>query len=83
MKQNAFRWRWLLSLALVVVLFLIARELHLQGRLKQGLDWVGQIGPWGPLIFIGLYIVATVAVTIFVMRIAKQALAKRMNNSSL
>jgi len=55
----------------------------LQGRLKQGLDWVGQIGPWGPLIFIGLYIVATVAVTIFVMRIAKQALAKRMNNSSL
>ena len=57
---KAFPWKWLLYLALAIVLFLVARELHLQDRLKQGLDWVGQLGPWGPLIFIGLYIVATV-----------------------
>lgn len=59
-KQKTFHWKWLFALALVVGLFFIARELHLQDRLKQGLDWVGQLGPWGPLIFIGLYIVATV-----------------------
>jgi len=57
---KAFPWKWLLYLALAIVLFLVARELHLQDRLNQGLDWVGQLGPWGPLIFIGLYIVATV-----------------------
>ena len=47
-------------IALGIVLFVVAKELHLQDRLKQGLDWVGQLGPWGPVIFIGLYIVATV-----------------------
>ncbi|MEO8505729.1 MAG: TVP38/TMEM64 family protein [Acidobacteriota bacterium] len=46
--------------AIAIVLFVVAKELHLQDRLKQGLDWVGQLGPWGPIIFIGLYIVATV-----------------------
>ena len=28
--------------------------------LKEALDWIGKLGPWGPLIFVGLYVVATV-----------------------
>jgi uncharacterized membrane protein YdjX (TVP38/TMEM64 family) len=31
-----------------------------QDRLKQALDWVGQLGPWGAIIFIAIYVVATV-----------------------
>jgi len=58
--KSGFNWKWLGYLALAVVLFVVAKELHLQDRLKLGLEWVGQLGPWGPIIFIGLYIVATV-----------------------
>jgi uncharacterized membrane protein YdjX (TVP38/TMEM64 family) len=28
--------------------------------LKEALDWIGKLGPWGPVIFIGIYVVATV-----------------------
>lgn len=58
--KSGFHWKWLVYPAIAIVLFVVAKELHLQDRLKQGLDWVGQLGPWGPIIFIGLYIVATV-----------------------
>ncbi|MCF7763351.1 MAG: TVP38/TMEM64 family protein [Verrucomicrobia bacterium] len=58
--KSGFNWKWLLYPAAAIILFVIAKELHLQDRLKQGLDWVGQLGRWGPAIFIGLYIVATV-----------------------
>ncbi len=58
--KSGFNWKWLVYPAIAIVLFVVAKELHLQDRLKQGLDWVGQLGPWGPVIFIGLYIVATV-----------------------
>ena len=59
-KKSGFSWKWLLYPAAAILIFVIAKELHLQDRLKQGLDWVGQLGPWGPALFIGLYIVATV-----------------------
>jgi len=58
--QSGFNWKWLLYVAGAVILFLLAKELHLQDRLKAGLDRVAQLGPWGPAIFIGLYIGATV-----------------------
>ena len=58
--KSGFNWKWLLYPAAAIILFVIAKELHLQDRLKQGLDLVGQLGRWGPAIFIGLYIVATV-----------------------
>jgi uncharacterized membrane protein YdjX (TVP38/TMEM64 family) len=58
--KSGFKWNWLLYPAIAIVLFVGFKELHLQDRLKQGLDWVGQLGPWGPVIFIGLYLVATV-----------------------
>jgi uncharacterized membrane protein YdjX (TVP38/TMEM64 family) len=59
--KSSFSFERLLQwTALGIALFVVAKELHLQDRLKQGLDWAGQTGPWGPVIFIGLYIVATV-----------------------
>jgi uncharacterized membrane protein YdjX (TVP38/TMEM64 family) len=58
--KTGFRWKWMLYLAVVVALIVAAKYLHLQDLLKQALDWVGGLGPWGPAIFIVIYVVATV-----------------------
>ena len=52
--------RLLQLVAFGIVLFVVAKEFHAQDRLKQALDWVGQLGPWGAVIFIAIYVVATV-----------------------
>jgi len=41
------RWKWLLYLGAAVVLLAAAKYFHAQDLLKQALDRVGQIGPWG------------------------------------
>lgn len=58
--KSGSRWKWLLYLGVAVAIIAAARYFHVQDLLKQALDWVGQLGPWGPVIFIALYIVATV-----------------------
>jgi uncharacterized membrane protein YdjX (TVP38/TMEM64 family) len=58
--QSRLHWRWLAILAVAVTAVVLARELHLQDQLRLGLDWVGRLGHWGPVLFIGLYIAATV-----------------------
>jgi uncharacterized membrane protein YdjX (TVP38/TMEM64 family) len=58
--QSGFNWKWLLYLAVAVALIVAAKYLGVQDLLKQALDWVGQLGPWGPVLFIAVYIVATV-----------------------
>lgn len=58
--KSSFRWKWLLYLAVAVTLFVAAKEFHVQDRLKQALDWVGQLSPRGAIIFIAIYVVATV-----------------------
>ena len=58
--KSGFNWKWLLYFGVAVALIAAARYFHVQDLLKQALDWVGQLGPWGPVIFIALYIVATV-----------------------
>ncbi len=55
-----FRWKWLVYVGIVVALLAAARYLHVQDLLKQALHWVGQLGPSGPIFFIGIYVVATV-----------------------
>ena len=55
-----FRWKWLVYVGIVVALLAAARYLHVQDLLKQALNWVGQLGPSGPIFFIGIYVVATV-----------------------
>jgi len=54
------RWKWVLYLAAVVAIVVAVKYFHVQDLLKAALYWIGKLGPWGPVIFIALYIVATV-----------------------
>lgn len=59
--KSRFTFMRLLQLIAVgIVLFVVAKEFHAQDRLKQALDWISQLGPWGAVIFIAIYVVATV-----------------------
>src|SRR5215467_14894694 len=53
-------WKWLLYVTAGVALVLALKYFHVQNLLKAALDWIGKLGPWGPVIFVGLYVVATV-----------------------
>jgi uncharacterized membrane protein YdjX (TVP38/TMEM64 family) len=44
----------------VIILLGAAKYFHIQDLLRSALDWVGRLGPWGPLIFIAIYILACV-----------------------
>ena len=59
-SQSGFRWKWLLYVGAAIALIAVAKYFHVQDRLKQALEWVGQFGPWGAVIFIAIYVVATV-----------------------
>ena len=58
--KSGFRWKWLLYIGAAVALIVAAKYFHVQDLLKQALDWVGQPGPWDAVIFIAIYVVATV-----------------------
>jgi uncharacterized membrane protein YdjX (TVP38/TMEM64 family) len=48
----------LLAIAGVVAVFTL---FDVRALLREALAWIEGLGPWGPVIFVGLYIVATVA----------------------
>jgi uncharacterized membrane protein YdjX (TVP38/TMEM64 family) len=54
------RWKWVLYVIAGIFIVLALKLFHVQDLLKAALDWIGKLGPWGPVIFVGLYIVATV-----------------------
>jgi len=54
------KWRRVLYATAGVALVLALKYFHVQDLLKSALDWIGKLGPWGPVIFVGLYVVATV-----------------------
>ena len=54
------RWRWVVYVAAGVAIVLALKYLQVQDTLKAALDWIGKLGPWGPVIFVGTYVVATV-----------------------
>src|SRR3989442_6390368 len=54
------RWKWVLYVAAAIGIVLALKYFHVQDLLKAALDWIGKLGPWGPVIFIGLYVAATV-----------------------
>jgi len=58
--QPGSRWKWVLYFAVAMALIVAAKYLHVQDLLKQALAWVGQLGPWGVVLFIAIYVVATV-----------------------
>src|SRR6266542_2659187 len=53
-------WRWVLYATAGVAFVVALKYFPVQDLLKSALDWIGKLGPWGPVIFIGLYVVATV-----------------------
>src|SRR5882724_915302 len=53
-------WKWVLYVAAGIGIVLAVKYLHVQDLLKAALDWIAKLGPWGPVIFVGLYVVATV-----------------------
>jgi pyruvate/2-oxoglutarate dehydrogenase complex dihydrolipoamide dehydrogenase (E3) component/uncharacterized membrane protein YdjX (TVP38/TMEM64 family) len=52
--------KWIFYAIAGVALVLAVKYFHVQDLLKAALDWIGKLGPWGPAIFVGLYVVATV-----------------------
>src|SRR6516165_11581223 len=54
------KWKWVLYAIAAVAIVLVLKYLHAQDLLKAALDWIGKLGPWGPVLFVGLYVVATV-----------------------
>ena len=59
-SRSGFRWKWMLYVGAAIALIAAAKYFHVQDLLKRALDLVGQLGPWGAVIFIAIYVVATV-----------------------
>jgi pyruvate/2-oxoglutarate dehydrogenase complex dihydrolipoamide dehydrogenase (E3) component/uncharacterized membrane protein YdjX (TVP38/TMEM64 family) len=59
-SRASSRWKWLLYAIAAVAVVLVLKYFHVQDLLKAALDWIGKLGPWGPVIFVALYVVATV-----------------------
>jgi uncharacterized membrane protein YdjX (TVP38/TMEM64 family) len=49
-----------LAAAAVILLLAAAKYVHVQELLKSALAWITGLGMWGPVIFIGIYILACV-----------------------
>lgn len=47
-------------IVLIISLIAAANYFNIQGLLKSALDWIANLGPWGPLTFIFIYILATI-----------------------
>jgi len=62
--KSGFRWKRLLypgvAVALIAAAIVAFKYFDGQELLKQAIDWVGQLGRWGPIIFIAIYILAAV-----------------------
>ncbi len=54
-------WKPLALLAAIVAVLVLAKALGLGKRLGDLDEWIKSLGPWGPVAFILIYIVATVA----------------------
>ena len=54
------RWKLILGIGLALALIVAAKFFNFQGILKNALESIGNLGPWGPAAFILIYIVATV-----------------------
>jgi uncharacterized membrane protein YdjX (TVP38/TMEM64 family) len=54
------RWKLILVISLAVALIVAAKFFNFQGILKNALESIASLGPWGPAAFILIYIVATV-----------------------
>lgn len=54
-------WRPLIIVLFVIAMLFLARQWGLGEKLQGLRGWFENLGPWGPLAFVGIYIAATVA----------------------
>jgi pyruvate/2-oxoglutarate dehydrogenase complex dihydrolipoamide dehydrogenase (E3) component/uncharacterized membrane protein YdjX (TVP38/TMEM64 family) len=54
-------WRPVLLLTVIVTLLIMARMLGLGEKLGALREWIGTLGAWGPLVFMAIYVTATLA----------------------
>lgn len=54
------RWKWLLGAAGVAGLIMTIRYVPVQDLVQQALREIAKLGPWGPVLFVVVYIAATV-----------------------
>ncbi len=59
-RQSPSPWKWVLAFLAVACLSGVVYFLDVQELLKVALAWISDLGPWGPVFFIVLYILATV-----------------------
>jgi uncharacterized membrane protein YdjX (TVP38/TMEM64 family) len=60
-SRAAGGWRPLALLGAVIVVFVLAIVFDLGQRLVELRGWIAALGPWGPVVFISLYVAAVVA----------------------
>lgn len=60
MTRSKSHWRWATALAIAVLFVGSVRYLHIQAALQSSLDWIGSLGPAGPILFIAVYAAAVV-----------------------
>ena len=58
--KSTSRWKWAVAVLAVGCLLSIAYILDAQELLRVALGWISGLGPWGPVFFIALYILATI-----------------------
>lgn len=61
--KSGIRWQWLLYLGVAIAPVAAGFYFDVQDLLKQVLDWVAQLGPWRPIIFI---VICDVAAVLFI-----------------
>jgi uncharacterized membrane protein YdjX (TVP38/TMEM64 family) len=54
------RWKWVFLLVVAIVVFVVARRFQVEKQLRVALDWVRQLGPWGVVVFILIFIGAAI-----------------------
>jgi uncharacterized membrane protein YdjX (TVP38/TMEM64 family) len=64
-RPTRSKWKWLVGLLVLALSVGVALKLlgvfpFLQAQLQAALDWIRGLGAWGPVLFIGLYVVACV-----------------------
>jgi uncharacterized membrane protein YdjX (TVP38/TMEM64 family) len=60
-RKSSGWWRPLVLLGAIVAILVLAKVFGLGQRLGDLRDWIQSLGPWGPVVFMALYIGAVVA----------------------
>ena len=61
MNSSKPLWRPLALVALIAVLFGLSLHFNIGGRIGEAREWIASFGPWGPLVFGLIYVIAVVA----------------------